>query len=695
MRGSGGTAVTPPVSRVPETVGVIYPCVPVAWRAVCTTLYAMSTLYRASDLRSRLRVACGAIALLGLCVPSVAGAMSANGMQRIGALTLSNGAYGGLYSATIDPVNGYAYFAGKSGWVVKMDIKGPLPVELGAVQCPSGQPSTALIDVAAGYAYFITSKIDRVALGVGDNPPAYVDTLTLSGYAFAAVIDTSDPDPSNHYAYAVCPGSPNQVSKISLATFTVIGSTSLNPGETSFRRGVIDTQNGYAYFVGPVAEIAPPSVVKVALGSGANLPARIGAVQLDSVAHGMGAAVIDVANGYAYFGTYYGANSVPSTVYKVALGAGNAPPTLVDQVSLSAGTGAHNGPDAAERELCSTVIDPVSGYAYFGTDHTYPAKIFQVSLGIGAAAPVETGVLPLAGGSHAIGEPAGPNDGENVINNPSSLYDEVFLQSGVFDPIRGYAYFGTDGYPGKIVKVLIPNSAAPSICGDGIVQNGEQCDDSSANGQPGGCCSASCQFAQAGAQCADDGNPCTSDVCNAVGACTHPVPLAAGCQTAKAGKSTVRLKRGRTSKTDSLAWNVVRSDLGASRDLGDPLHTTAYTLCVMDSTAAGLDLVLHATAPAGGTCGGKPCWSGTGSGYGYRDKSLARDGLSALSLRPAAAGRGKMSVLGRGRNLHMPALGLTGPVVVRLTRDDAPACWEATFSKATRSDARQFKATSD
>ena len=30
------------------------------------------------------------------------------------------------------------------------------------------------------------------------------------------------------------------------------------------------------------------------------------------------------------------------------------------------------------------------------------------------------------------------------------------MQSSVIDPIRGYAYFGTDGYPGKIVKVLLP-----------------------------------------------------------------------------------------------------------------------------------------------------------------------------------------------------------------------------------------------
>ncbi|MFM8409900.1 MAG: hypothetical protein ACKOCT_06445, partial [Alphaproteobacteria bacterium] len=57
-------------------------------------------------------------------------------------------------------------------------------------------------------------------------------------------------------------------------------------------------------------------------------------------------------------------------------------------------------------------------------------------------------------------------------------------------------------------------------CGDGTVQAGEQCDDGNESG--GDCCSATCQFEPAGSSCANDGNVCTSDVCNATGSCTHP-----------------------------------------------------------------------------------------------------------------------------------------------------------------------------
>jgi cysteine-rich repeat protein len=57
-------------------------------------------------------------------------------------------------------------------------------------------------------------------------------------------------------------------------------------------------------------------------------------------------------------------------------------------------------------------------------------------------------------------------------------------------------------------------------CGNGIVTAGESCDDG--NRDAGDCCSPVCQLEPAGASCVDDGNPCTSDVCDGQAACTHP-----------------------------------------------------------------------------------------------------------------------------------------------------------------------------
>jgi len=63
-----------------------------------------------------------------------------------------------------------------------------------------------------------------------------------------------------------------------------------------------------------------------------------------------------------------------------------------------------------------------------------------------------------------------------------------------------------------------PNCTKES-CGDGILDPGEECDDG--NGANGDCCSSTCTFEASGSPCLDDGNECTDDVCNGAGVCQH------------------------------------------------------------------------------------------------------------------------------------------------------------------------------
>lgn len=63
-------------------------------------------------------------------------------------------------------------------------------------------------------------------------------------------------------------------------------------------------------------------------------------------------------------------------------------------------------------------------------------------------------------------------------------------------------------------------TVASSVCGNGAVESGEQCDDG--NTANGDCCSSACQYESFGSPCGSDGNQCTSDQCNGSGACTHP-----------------------------------------------------------------------------------------------------------------------------------------------------------------------------
>lgn len=92
-------------------------------------------------------------------------------------------------------------------------------------------------------------------------------------------------------------------------------------------------------------------------------------------------------------------------------------------------------------------------------------------------------------------------------------------------------------------------------------------------------------------------------------------------------------------------------------------------------------LLFKATAPAGGTCKGKACWSSRGAkGFRYRDKEATPNGLTAVDLGAAGNGKAKVMVAGKGANLHLPALGATPPLTTEV--DTGGACFGATFPSA-------------
>jgi len=296
-----------------------------------------------------------------------------------------------LTSAVIDTVNGYAYFGTNTspGTVIKVRLgtDDDQPVEVGTAILNSGenQLHAAVIDTVNGYAYFGTYSspgvVVKIRLGTGDAPPVEVGAATLNdlSYITAAVID-----PDRGYAYFG--GGSLYVDKIVLGTDAAppveVGSKLLYTNmDSSITSAVIDPAHSYAYFA-----TDDYAIVKIALGQGGALPAVIGILNIvaDQPSN-LTAAAIDAAHGYAYFGTY----SSPGTVIKVALGEGDALPTTVDTITL----------DDGDNDLVSAAIDTVNGYAYFGAN-TVPGAVAVIKVALGALddPPAKVDSVSLNGG---------------------------------------------------------------------------------------------------------------------------------------------------------------------------------------------------------------------------------------------------------------------------------------------------------
>lgn len=110
-----------------------------------------------------------------------------------------------------------------------------------------------------------------------------------------------------------------------------------------------------------------------------------------------------------------------------------------------------------------------------------------------------------------------------------------------------------------------------------------------------------------------------------------PTPHAGYRGPALPGKGTVKAadkSPDKPDKKDRLNWKYVKGAATTLADFGDSTTTTSYVLCVYDSAAAAQPLLL-APAPAGGTCGTKPCWKPIKGGLKYNDKLF-------IPRRPAA-----------------------------------------------------------
>ncbi len=191
------------------------------------------------------------------------------------------------------------------------------------------------------------------------------------------------------------------------------------------------------------------------------------------------------------------------------------------------------------------------------------------------------------------------------------------------------------------------------------------------------------------AQADGDGDD-TGDACDTLFAVTAsacaPLPLA-GCRTPRAAlTSTLQIKDKTPDKSDGLTWKWAKGAATTAAELGDPLASDRYALCIYGDTDATPTLLAELLAPAGAICKGKPCWKALGkppgtTGYKYNDPELTPHGIQSLNAKPGVDGKAQLIVKGKGATLRKPALPI-GAFPLRVQMQKAGTCFEVKYEAA-------------
>ncbi len=217
-----------------------------------------------------------------------------------------------------------------------------------------------------------------------------------------------------------------------------------------------------------------------------------------------------------------------------------------------------------------------------------------------------------------------------------------------------------------------------------------------------------------GSPCTDDGNPCTLDRCNFRAGCGHlflsgcsagcpliPTPAASCKQPTRPRASRIVLQAGTVTRDAALSWRWAKGETTAAAELGDPLATHAYSLCVYDESGPMPSLLFQASALPGGTCPTKPCWKAQGTppgakGFRYLDPERTPNGLERIRLVPGEAGKSKAVVKGKGDLLlALPPGPFPLPLRAQLRSAFERVCFEATYSAVVTNDTSRLVAQSD
>jgi len=221
--------------------------------------------------------------------------------------------------------------------------------------------------------------------------------------------------------------------------------------------------------------------------------------------------------------------------------------------------------------------------------------------------------------------------------------------------------FATFSYVTSVLlaAVAFVATANAQVCGNGVIEDSEQCDDG--NLIDGDCCSSACIFEAADAFCLED-DPCyaaTDARCDGSGACLPGAALFGCLGPGGLPIAHFKLQDVASSGRDKIVFRKKTSngfaDLLAA--LGDPAEATGYGLCIyqtVDFQPEPVSVLVSLPVATGSS------WTALFDGWRYKDPRA--DGTRRLEIRERKVkdfitSGYRLRYVAKGENLSLP-----GPV---------------------------------
>lgn len=222
------------------------------------------------------------------------------------------------------------------------------------------------------------------------------------------------------------------------------------------------------------------------------------------------------------------------------------------------------------------------------------------------------------------------------------------------------------------------------------------------------------RFPRAATPCASDDNDCTDDACDGVGSCGHGFNsnpcddsnpcthtdecrdgACSGLETRRATcttspKARLLMQRGGTPGADKFEFKWKKGPPMTLAEIGDPISSQAYSLCVYDADG----LAFQARIPETPLCSGEACWKALSTvGYKYTDGTRSIDGITVATV-VSGESNARASMKGKGAAIPDLPMPLNPPVTAQMIGEGIPYCVEGEFPSDNigRNDVDKFSA---